>query len=334
MKKIANILFVLLALAYTANSQNIGVDNKGKSVFTHYSKADARLEISTDEPLSLSYIAGARETDYIRKKKLVQEPLNARMNNRFKTDTTVSKFSGVLLQVSMLNSDDYLTLTNILDIRPGLGLKVGYQNGIGSFKNLDEVPKLGAYAWGINAVFNMDNIKLYNTDNNKEEKKLPLTYGAEFNYSFFFKNRNKERRIRNVLALHAKFTRTWNDDDLISYQKIGDVTVLPNVVALQAFEGRFGKLKNDITKFRLAFSAPFYISHINPIPYFVLNIQSKSNPIYFFGVFTNMLAKSLTKTDFKIPTSLGIGIDAKVQRGVVSRPNVFIKGSISFGEFK
>jgi hypothetical protein len=334
MKKIILLFGLLMLLNIYSNAQSIGVDSKGKSIFTHYSRADARLEVSTDEPFSLSYIVHPGITSF-QKRNLDKGPaLSGKAGAAYQTDLKLKKFRGTLIQVSMLNSSDYLALNNLLDIRPGLGLKLGHQVSIGDFDELDNIPRAAAYTGGFNAILNIDNIKLYNTDNNLEEKKLPVTCGAEFNYSLFFKNRKKDRNIRNVFAVNGMLVRTWNDDDLISYQKISDVTILPNVVALKEFEGRYGKLQTDVTKFRLAVSGPMYIGYVNPIPYVVVNLQTKSNPIYYLGVFTNILTKPLSKTHFKIPTSIGLGIDTKLQGGVLSRPNVFIKGSISFGEFK
>lgn len=330
----------LVLFPFASFSQSIGVDSKGKSIFTHYSKADARFEISTDEPLSLSYIFGAKKTPFTRKTApkvaAISPSLTPKEKDRYDFETTIDKFTGTLVQLSMLNSDDQLSLTNLFDINPGVGFKIGRQTSIGVFDKLDNIPDKywGASTWGLNAVFNMDNIQLYNATTSIEGKKLPLSYGIEGNYSLFFKNKN-DRKTRNVLAVNGRLLlRTWNDDNLLYYQKLSNTTVLTDAVAMEDFEGRYGNLKTDVTKFRLAVSAPFYYGHLNPIPYFVLNTQSGQSPIYFMGVFTNVLTKSLTKEKFKIPTSLGIGIDTKLFHGKLGSPNLFIKGSISFGEFK
>lgn len=149
--------------------------------------------------------------------------------------------------------------------------------------------------------------------------------------NFFFRNKNLSSKKRIILALNASLLRTWNDDDLINFQNISDVTVLPNIVALKDFEGRYGTLKDDIIKFRFSASLPMYFSLINPIPYVVYNNASGTES-YNFGVFTNILNKSLPRQNFKIPSSFGFGIDWIYSQEKFSSANVFIKGAISIGE--
>src|SRR5215211_6479063 len=79
-----------------ARAQSIGVDSRGNSVFTFYSKYDARVEVSTDEPLSVSY---------------VMFPVNVRYDA--KKGPTVTKFRGFPLKISMLNSQDFPILTSL-----------------------------------------------------------------------------------------------------------------------------------------------------------------------------------------------------------------------------
>lgn len=55
----------LLLLTVVTYAQKIGVDSKGKSIFTHLSRAEARLEFSSEEPLSVSYVFNPKVTDYI-----------------------------------------------------------------------------------------------------------------------------------------------------------------------------------------------------------------------------------------------------------------------------
>lgn len=318
MKKIFLATISLISVFYSFG-QKIGIDGKGKSIFTHISRSEARFEFSTEEPLSISYLFNPKISTF----SLTQTG-----------DTTVTKFSGLLGQISMLNSGDYLALSNLSKLRPGVGFEIGYQKSIERFRNIDIIPSSygGTYTAGIKGLFNIDNIKLYNTDNSKIESKLPLTYGLEANYNFFFKNMNRQSINRIVFALNLSLLRTWNDDQLISYQKISDVTILPTVVALEEFDGRYGRLNNEVTNLRISISLPMYFGILNPIPYVSFYSITNQNPQYRMGVFTNILNKGLTKENFKIPASIGIGIETMNTDGKFANPVILLKGAISLGE--
>ena len=316
MKKIVIVSVVLFS--FHVSAQKIGVDSKGKSIFTHFSRSEARLEFSTEEPLSLSYFLWTKNINHVLTNSGV---------------TTVTKFSGFFGQLSMLNSTETLDLSNLADIHPGLGMKFGYQKSIENFTNIDLIPRnyKSVYTCGINGIFNIDNVQLYNSDSLREEKKYPLTYGIEGNLNFFFRNKG-ESTSRVVLAINTSLLQSWNSDDLLNYQKISEVTVLPDIITLKDFKGSYGVINQNITKFRLAISSPMYFSVFNPIPYIVLNSTYKSYPKWNLGIFLNILTKSLPKQNFKIPTSLGIGIDWIYSADKFSKPNIFIKGAISFGK--
>lgn len=164
MKK--NLLFLILVfIAGSARSQSIGVDSKNQSVFTYFSSQELTFQLTTSAPLTLSK---AFTTDTVPK-----SYVDRRTGQRV---VTMIKKHQIFAQLSMLNSGDdgYLTLNKM---RPGIGAKFGYQLATDTFRRLDM--KGGALTGGFNALFKMDNIKLYNTDVNTEQNRKPLTYGVE-----------------------------------------------------------------------------------------------------------------------------------------------------------
>lgn len=305
-------LITLILLTDNLFAQKIGVDSKGKSIFSFYSLSDYRLEVSTDEPLSIGRALTRFTTKYM-----------------VRGVPTIVKDKGLYLNLSMLNSTDMLVFNSLSKMKPGFGIKLGYQKSVQSFNDIDRTPR-GTYTAGVNTVFNMDNIKLFNTVDSIITKKYPLTYGVEGNFTYFSKS-----NFRNIIALNISFSRTWNDDDLLSYQNKSDVIIGSTVVALEEFDGRFGKLKTDINKFRISTSFPFYIGYLNPIPYVVLISSTGNSPKYFLGTFFNILTAPLEKKDYTIPASLGIGIDWTYSTDKKwSSANIFLKGAINFGKFK
>jgi hypothetical protein len=319
MKKYIVLFCLFYLFVSNINAQKIGIDSKGKSIFTHLSRKEARFEFSTEEPLSLSYV------------------INPKITNFFLTksgDTTVIKFSGVYCNLSMLNSGDYLIFKNLSEMRPGVGIKLGYQTSIEQFSNIDLIPDnyKGTYTAGMNFILNVDNIKLYNTDNDQVEIKHPLTYGIEGNYNFFFKNRSRNSKKRVALALNASVLRTWNDEDLLNYQTLSNITILSTIAALKDFEGRYGKLNNNISYSRFSISLPIYVSLLNLIPYIAIYSITDHIPQYRLGGFVNILSKSLPKQNFKIPASVGLGIETDYNYHQFSKPIIFLKGAISIGE--
>lgn len=317
--------YFLIGLAFFVShrsfSQKIGVDRKGKSVFTHFSTAEARVEISSEEPLSVSYFHPLAETIFTLKKT---------------GDTTVVKMRGINAQVSMLNSGEHVILTDLADpdASPGLGIRLGYQSTIDVFHNINKIPAfyLGTYTWGLNGVLNWENIRLYDSLSNTISRKHPMTVGIEGNFNIFFKNWTGTA-TRIVFAFTGSVLRTWNDDDLIQYQELSKTNVLPSVVTLKDFKGRYGTLDREVVKSRFSFAFPMYFGRFNPIPYVVYTGVSGKNT-YGYGVFINLTEKRLTKIKFKIPSAIGAGIDWISKGGKLSDPSVFVKGSISFGKLK
>jgi hypothetical protein len=294
---------------YGLFAQEVAVDSRGEPVFQFYSKEDARLQFNRRTPISASYLLGSR-------------PKGA------------NQFSGTLVQLSLLNSGDLAFIGKLRDVRPGAGIKIGYQNSIQQFSAIDQSKK-SVHAWGVNAFFTVDNIKLYDTLDHTAGKKYPLTYGAEGNYTFFFKNKNGDAKWRKAFSLYSAVSSTWNDHNLLSYQEISEVTIRPDVVALQDFDGRYGVLKKNFFKYRFAASFPMYYARLNLIPYGVAIFGTQNSPSYHMGVFTNILSTSLNKSNTKLPSSFGLGFDwVYATEHLSSKVNVFLKLAISLGSLK
>jgi len=245
------------------------------------------------------------------------------------------KFSGTLLQLSLLNSGDLPFVGKLRDIRPGAGIKIGYQNSLKTFTTIDQSGNGATHSWGVNALFSVDNIKLYDTLKRAAEKRYPLTYGVEGNYSFFFRNKNGKAKWKKALSLYSFVGSTWNDRSLLSYQEITKVTLRPDVVALQDFDGRYGILKKNFLKYRLAVSLPMYYGRLNPVPYCVAIFGTQNSPSYHMGVFTNILSSSLAKSNAKMPSAFGLGFDwVYATEHLSSKVNLFLKLTISLGKLK
>jgi hypothetical protein len=305
---IMRIIFSLLFISVFSFSkaQEVAVDSKGEPVFQLYSVQDARLQFSRRAPVSASYVFPGQKSN-----------------------------SGTLLQLSVLNSGDLPLVGKLRDIRPGAGIKLGYQNSLGQFAAIDQSNKKSTHVWGINAIFNVDNIKLYDTIGKSAGKKYPLTYGVEGNYTFFFKNKTANSKWRKALSIYSAVSSTWNDRNLLSYQEISKVTMRPDVIAMQDFDGRYGVLKENFFKYRMAVSFPMFYKRFNPTPYWAAIFGTQNSPSYHMGVFTNILSSSLAKSNTRMPGTFGIGFDwVYATEHLSSKVNLFVKASISLGKLK
>lgn len=297
---------LLISLISFSNAQEVAVDSKGEPVFQFYSVQDARLQFNRRMPISASYVfPGAK-------------------NN-----------SGTLLQLSVLNSGDLPLVGKLRDIRPGAGIKLGYQNTLEQFAAIDGSNKKSTHAWGVNAFFNVDNIKLYDTIKGVAEKRYPLIYGVEGHYTFFFKNQTAGSKWRKALSIYSAVSSSWNDRNLLSYAEISKITVRPDVMAMQDFDGRYGALKKNFFKYRMAVSFPMFYKRFNPTPYWVAIFGTQNSPSYHMGVFTNILSSSLDKSNTKLPATFGVGFDwVYATEHLSSKVNLFVKASISLGKLK
>ena len=302
------IFLVMLFFVHSifANAQEMAVDSKGEPVFQYYSLEDAMVQLTRRAPLSASYLFNTKGA---------------------KQD------AGILLQLSMLNSGDFPMIEKLRDIRPGAGIKIGYQKTIGTLSNVN--PSKNVHAWGINGFFSVDNIKLYDTLEGNPEKRYPVTYGAEGNYTLFFANKNGNHQWRKALSFYAAVSSTWNDRNLLSYQQISKVTIRPDVVAMQDFDGRYGALKDNFFKYRMAASFPMFYKRFNPIPHVVAIFGTQNSPSYHMGVFTNFMSSSLNKADEKMPSTFGLGFDwVYATEHLSSKVNLFLKVAVSLGKLK
>lgn len=307
MRRIA-LSFLLFEFVFCAYSQEAAVDSKGEPVFQFYSFEDARLQFNRRAPIAASYLFHASEA---------------------------KKNCGTLLQFSLLNSGDFPMISKLRDIRPGAGIKIGYQNLVGEFSEIDHQNKNAEHAWGVNAFFNVDNIKLYDTIKGIADKKYPLTYGVEGNYTFFFKNKKANPSWRKALSIYTAVSSTWNDHNLLSYQEISKITLRPDVIAMQDFDGRYGVLRENFFKYRMAVSFPMFYKRFNPTPYWVAIFGTQNSPSYHMGVFTNLLSYSLKKSNTKLPSTFGVGFDwVYATEHLSSKVNLFLKVAVSFGKLK
>jgi hypothetical protein len=307
MRKFTLALLLLISFHFSY-SQEVAVDSKGEPVFQFYSLEDARLQFSRRTPLSASYVFPSRQTE---------------------------KNSGTLLQFSVLNSGDFPLTSKLKDIRPGAGIKLGRQHVLRQFNEIDQSKKNSTHTWGFNAFFNVDNIKLYDTIKGAAAKKYPLTYGAEGNYVFFFKNKKQDPNWRKALSIYTSLSSTWNDHNLLSYQEISKATLRPDVIAMQNFDGRYGVLRKNFLKYRMAISFPMFYKRLNPTPYLAAIFGTQNSPSYHMGVFTNVLSSSLKKSNTKLPSTFGIGFDwVYATEHLPAKVNLFLKIAVSLGKLK
>jgi hypothetical protein len=313
MKKIIISAFVLFT-AFRAFAQDNGVDSKNKNVFSYYAKSDdVNIQVSTALPLAVSRVFQIRKMPYYIDSAGVHKP-------------TVNKFLGYSLAIAMLNSgsDDYLDFKKL---RPGLQLKAGIQCYLDTvFYRLDT--RYGCNSWGFNFVYKMDNIDLYDTDQNVEVTRHPSSYGIEAYFNWFRPVR-LNAKTHQVLALTASYNSTWNDDELLNYQNISEATVGSKVVAFQDFRGRYGSLKTGIGNFRASVAYPVYAGNFNPIPFFAYNNYSNDVSDYHLGLFLNLLAKPVEATNFKIPSAFGLGVDWIHSGSRFSSANFILKGTLA-----
>ena len=313
MKKII-ISALALSSACGAFAQDNGVDSKNKNVFSYYTKSDnVNIQVSTALPLSVSRVFQTGEHQYYIDSAGIHKP-------------TVNKFFGYSLAVAMLNSgsDDYLDFKKL---RPGLQIKVGFQCYLDTVLNRLDT-RYGCNSWGINLVYKMDNIDLYDTDQSAEVTRHPSSYGIE-TYFNWFQPVKLNAKTHQVLALTASYNSTWNDDQLLNYQNISEATVGSKVVAFQDFRGRYGSLKTGIGNFRASVAYPVYVRNFNPIPFFAYNNYSNDVSDYHLGLFLNLLAKPVETTNFKIPSAFGLGVDWIHTGSSFSSANFILKGTLA-----
>ena len=295
-------LLILSALSISLlNAQELAVDSKGEPVFQLYSIDNAMVQFNRRAPLAVSYVFNTK---------------GSQRNSR------------ILVQVSALNSGDFSMVERLRDVRPGAGFKLGYQRTIGGLLGTGS----SSHAWGISAIFNVDNIKLYDTALHTAGKRYPVTYGAEGNYTVFFVNKNNN--WQKALSFYAALTSTWNDRNFLSYQEISEVTMRPDVIAMKDFEGRYGVLRDNFFKYRMSVSLPMIYKHFNPTPYLVAIFGTQNSPSYHMGVLTNVLSSPLTKFG-NLPSTFGLGFDwVYATEHLSSKVNIFVKAAVCFGKWK
>ena len=137
------------------------------------------------------------------------------------------------------------------------------------------------------------------------------------------------------MSFYAALSGTWNDRNMLSYQEISRITLRPDVVAMQDFDGRYGALKKNFLKYRMAASYQLFYGRLNPAPYIVAIFGTQNSPSYHMGVFTNILSSSLKDSDNRMPGSFGVGFDwVYATEHLSPKINLFVRASISLGKLK
>ncbi|GGG35638.1 hypothetical protein [Hymenobacter glacieicola] len=297
---------------YTAcKGQDIGSDSKGGSVFTVYALKSVRAELNTKEPLALSRVA---IVDSVQK-------VNTSTGIR-----TVRKVHGITTRLALSNSGKNVVLSNLLSTKLGVEARLGYQIVVDSVTNLDAFP--GTFSIGGGLISGFDNFLLYDKASNTVSHERPFNIGAEVNYNFYFAAPSGVKKpTRWVIALNTSIVRTWNSDDLISYQNLDKATIAQNAVAFEKFEGRYGTLDKSVWKGRASIAVPVFFWHINLIPFYAVstnfNNKTKSTP----GVNLNYVTQPIQWYKYKFPSSVGLGLDWFDKKA--SKPNLFIRGAFS-----
>jgi len=311
------VFLALLLCAHMVSGQEIGIDRKGKSIFTYYSKEDKRFSFTADGNLAYAQIFHARDVVY-------EKPENH--------DITVKKFAAWTYRIALTSEEDLLSSEKLSKLRPGLQFKIGRQTSIDTFLHLDHnlpTSKGSVKTYGGNLILELANTKLYDSVTNRNSKKYPGTVGLEGNFNFIFKNKDSNSKHRIILAFNGSLVNTYNDDELISYQNLAAATIRPPIVTLEELEGKFGRVRR-VNDLRFSVSLPMYFGHLNPIPYIVYNARTHSRLAYYTGVFLNFLNPVLNQRSFQIPSTFGIGVDCKYSGDKFSKPVFFLKGELKF----
>lgn len=318
---------ILMTVYNVSHAQKIGVDSKGESIFTYYS-TDSRISLNAEGNLTYSQIFKKDSIPFFRvKHKDGQEILDY-------NDTTIVKLKGWNIEGTLSTDEELFSFSKPSTFRPGIGIRLGRQVFVDTFRYLEtKLPtsKQSVKAYGINLLFKFDNIKYFNSISGKESNEYPVTIGLEGNYNFIFKNSDTLKKSRKVLAFTLSAINTWNKEELKSYQDLKDVSILPTIVALEEFKGRFGLLNRNVKRVRFSTAYAMYFGQFNLIPYAVINYSSTIKDYYQVGIFNNFLSKPLNPRLFKIPSTLGVGIELGYKEKEF-KPAFFIKGELSLGE--
>ena len=311
MKKfIVVILFILVSIpVYT---QTLATDSGEQSVFTFYTPETNRFEISRNEALSFTF-----RLFHDKMLHFTDQDVNGQI------DTTVLKSRGLFTSISIENIVGVVAWDKIKKLRPGLGVAFNWQTSIDEIYDIDKTSS-GTFAYGFGGRARVGNIQLYNTENNIIEDKNPLTLSLEGNLTYF------PNFISHLLfSFTASQSWTSNEDDLLNYQTISNTTITPNIVALESFDGKYGKLEELISHTRVSIAAPLFFGNINPLPYVSIAASPINAPIYRTGIFLNIFSKAIDLKKYNLESTLGFGVDWKYSNQKWSSPNLTVSGSIS-----
>lgn len=245
--------------------------------------------------------------------------------------TTITKMFGFFIRGAIRTADRVTTISDISKFHPGAGLRLGFQFTIPKFNAIDRMPANyhSAYSIGANLILDVDNLNLYDPKTSATSRVYPATYGIEGNINLYFRKR-KTTGPRIFTTFIASATKTYNDDQLLSFKELGQLTSHGNVVAFKDFDGKYGTLNTDVSRLRLASSLPIFWGKFNPIPFAVVNVTNTSAPRYLAGCIFNAMSKALPINDFTIPAVIGFGVNQVMQGSTPAKTEVYIKGSLSF----
>lgn len=311
MKRTLLCLVWILSTYAVCRGQDIGSDSKGNSVFTVYALKSVRAELNTKEPLALSHVSIVDTTQ------------------KYRTSDglpTVRKVHGLTTRLALANSGKNVVLSNLLSTKLGVEARLGYQVVVDSVTNLDGFP--GTFSIGGGLITGFDNFLLYDKTSNTVSHERPFNIGGELNYNFYFAAPSGVKNpTRWVIALNTSIVRTWNSDDLISYQSLDKAIIAQHAVAFEKFEGRYGILDKSTWRGRVSIAAPVFFWHLNVIPFYAVstnfNGKTKSTP----GVNLNFITQPIQWYKYKFPSSIGLGLDWFDKKA--SKPNLFIRGAFS-----
>lgn len=310
------IVFTLLAICFAVSvqAQSIATDSKGNPVLQLYAFENARFDFSSKD---FTFTVTSKS-----------------INKTFKffsatNDTNVIKKRQAFFQVSILNTDELQSLSDISGFRPGGKMKIVFQNIVDSINPLFHEATFGG---GFALFASVDNIKLYNESINIIEKRYPFTIGVEGNLNLFLPKLWAKTRWA-ILSFNMSASNGWNNSELKNYKDITNVITTPSVVAFDNFDGKFGTLKTRLNNFRLGISLPINLHRTQLIPYVVHSSSVGTSPLFITGTYLNIvLGESSDFNKLKVPSAFGIGIDWVKNEKKWTSPNIFIRGAFTIGK--
>lgn len=296
-------LFVVLT-SVNAISQDIATDSKGKGVFTYYQAKKYWLDFSSRD-LTFTFATPEKNIAFVTG-----------------SSRKVDKRSNWFFQGSILNATDKI---NLRGFRPGGRIKVGRQSKV---TKVHDKYDWFTFSFAANGFLTIDNFKHYDPETESVSPSQPITIGTEVTSTIFTPLKWL------VFSINGSVSNGWNDNQLLNFKAIEDVTLDDNVVAFESFDGKYGELLEGRNKARFAFSMSMTASYFNFIPYTSVNCATFDSPDYYVGLYTGFLTGKINYHQFdELPSTFGVGVDFKVSSDSWQLPNIFIRGNFNLKEF-